>query len=80
MEGEQGRNITLCLAVSEENRLDYYKVVGGMTKMFAESMTELSVLYDEPFYAHMENAKDHHACSVRIRNTNFLPGIHHLLV
>ena len=63
VEGQRGKNLTICLAISPEGGLVHWStIVGGMTKdSFSAFLVELSQLMgsDQPYTALIDNARAH---------------------
>lgn len=59
--GQRGRNLTICLAVSERLGLVHHNsFTGGQTQQrFSDFLMELAVLVDEPFVVIFDNASSH---------------------
>ena len=65
VEGQRGKNITICLAISPLIGLVHWRViVGGMTQnLFSDFLMELAELlcvHEEPFFVLCDNACAHH--------------------
>ena len=62
IEGQRGKNLTLCLAVSPTWGLVHWTFVkGGMTNdKFSDFLIELSTLIEEPFTVLFDNARSHY--------------------